>query len=203
MELAESFGDPGAFQAQAVGYGAGHKDPREGPPNLVRIQLGKRVEQRAPSASPRVWLLETNLDDTTGEEAGHALRACLEAGALDAWSVPVTMKKSRPGLVVMVLVRSEARAAVERVLFDTTPTLGLRAREVERVECAREVVEVELHGAHVRVKLRHRPHAALDERDASAEFEDLERLAASTGLSTRECERAAVALALQHYKSRT
>ena len=203
MELAESFGDPGAFQAQAVGYGAGHKDPREGPPNLVRIQLGKRVEQRAPSASPRVWLLETNLDDTTGEEVGHALRACLEAGALDAWCVPVTMKKSRPGLVVTVLVRSEARAAVERVLFDTTPTLGLRAREVERVECAREVVEVDLHGARVRVKLRHRPHAALDERDASAEFEDLERLAASTGLSTRECERAAVALALRHYKSRT
>lgn len=193
VELVESFGDPGGFAARAVGYGAGHKDPAEGPPNLVRVQLG---ELQAAGPAARVWQLSVNLDDATGEELGLALRAALAAGALDAWCTPATMKKGRPGTVLSALVRDAQRGAVERELLDRTPTLGVRAVQCERLECGREIVEVELEGAKVRVKLRRRPHAPLDERDCSPEFDDLERLAAATGRSTRELERRAIALAL-------
>lgn len=193
VELVERFGDPGEFAARAVGYGAGHKDPGEGPPNLVRVQLGELPQD---ASATRVWQLSANLDDATGEELGRALRACLAAGALDAWCVPATMKKGRPGVVLSALVRASGRAEVERVLLDCTPTLGVRATPCERLECARETVEVELEGERVRVKLRRRPHAPLDERDCSPEFDELERIAARTGSSTRELERRAIALVL-------
>lgn len=198
VELVGHFGDPGPFAARAVGYGAGHKDPPEGPPNLVRVQLGEpatAVDPRAsapPSARPRVWLLESNLDDTTGEELGLALQHLLAAGALDAWCVPATMKKGRPGVVLCALAKDSDRAALERVYLDCTPTLGVRSTTWERLECARHTVVVQIEGCPVRVKVRTRPHARLDERDLSAEHDDLVVAAGRSGRGLRELERIAL-----------
>jgi len=199
VELVENFGDPGAFIAQSVGYGAGHKDPTEGPPNLVRVQLGEVGTGIGASASTparaRVWLLESNLDDATGEEVGLALQRLFAAGALDAWCAPVTMKKGRPGVVLCALAKEPDRDTLERVYLDWTPTLGVRSTLWQRLECARQSVTVQVDGRPVRVKVRTRPWASLDERDFSPEQEDLVVLAGGSARGIRELERLAIQLA--------
>ena len=198
VEVADSFDPPGAFVAERIGYGAGARDPSDGPPNVLRVQLGE--EARRP-ARAEAWILEVNLDDVTGEELAHAARALRAAGALDVWTVPVQMKKERPGIVLSALCRDEGRTDLERVLFEETPTLGVRWTRCERTECGRRTVEVEVAGARVRVKVRERPRYAgaspPGERDLSPEHDDLVRAAGTTGLSLREVERRAILQALE------
>jgi uncharacterized protein (TIGR00299 family) protein len=197
VEIVDSFEPPGAFVAERIGYGAGARDPEDGPPNVLRVQLGSAGKA---GARAEAWLLEVNLDDVTGEELAHAARALREAGALDVWSAPVQMKKDRPGVVLSALCRADQRPALERVLFEETPTLGLRWIECQRAECGRRTLEVDLAGVRVRVKVRERPSypgaSPPGERDLSPEYDDLERAAASAGLTLREAERRAVASAL-------
>ncbi len=194
-ELAPAFGAPGAFVPERIGYGAGHRDPKDGPPNVLRVQLG-HVPARA-AAGAEAWLVEVNLDDMTGEELAHAAARVFAAGALDVWSAPVVMKKGRPGVVLSALCRAQDRPRIEAALFEHTSTLGLRWRAVERTECARRVIEVEVAGERVRVKVRERPGAAAGERDLSPEHDDLAALAQRSGRSIRELERAAIAAALR------
>jgi uncharacterized protein (DUF111 family) len=197
VEIADSFEPPGAFVAERIGYGAGARDPADGPPNILRVQLGREVKE-APAA--RAWLLEVNLDDVTGEELAHAARSLRAAGALDVWSTPVQMKKERPGVVLSALCRVERKPDLERVLFEETPTLGLRWIECLRTECGRRTIEVDLGGVRVRVKVRERPEysgaSPAGERDLSPEHDDLVRAAAAAGISLREAERHAIAAAL-------
>ena len=191
-ELVDVYGPPGAFAAAAIGYGAGTRDPAEGPPNLLRVQLGGSPRRAEPPAP--VWLLEFNLDDATGEEVGFCLQELRAAGALEAWWAPVQMKKDRPGGVVTALCREPARPGLERVAFDHTPTLGLRWSPVERTECEREELAIELHGRRVRVVRRRRPGegSALAAIDLSPEHDDLAALARETGRPLRELEREVV-----------
>jgi uncharacterized protein (DUF111 family) len=146
--------DSGAlgFLTERVGYGAGTKDFPSGPPNLLRVQLG--TVHAAAGERAAAWLLEVNLDDATPQEVGHALGRLRAAGALEAWTVPVQMKKDRPGVVLTALARSEDRHALEAAVFGCTPTFGLRWRAVERRECRREAGSVVVDGEVVRVKVR-------------------------------------------------
>ena len=191
----------GPFEVAASGYGAGRRDPGHGPPNLVRVALGRPLGASASAGDHEraaAWLLEVNLDDATGEELGWCVAGLREAGALDVWSAPVQMKKDRPGVVLSALCRESARADLERVVFERTPTLGVRWSEVRRTECARETIAVEVGGERVSVKVRRRPGvAAPSELDLSPEHDDLARLARSSGRGLRELERLAVAAALQ------
>lgn len=196
-EIAPEFGALRAFTPARIGYGAGHRDPKTGPPNILRVQLGSvpHVEtQRA-----LVSLAEVNLDDMTGEEIAFACERAFEAGALDVWTVPIGMKKGRPGVVLSVLVRPEQRSQLESALFSSTSTLGIRWREMERSECAREVVAVEVEGRTVRVKVRTRPGQPVTERDLSPEHDDLAAWASASGRSIRELERTVVAAALRRF----
>jgi uncharacterized protein (TIGR00299 family) protein len=196
-EIADSFAPPGGFVAERIGYGAGARDPDDGPPNVLRVQLGTEA---AAGRGATAWLLEVNLDDVTGEELAHAARALREAGALDVWTTPVQMKKERPGAVLSALCREERKPELERVVFEETPTLGLRWIECSRVECGRRTVEVDLGPARVRVKVRERPpypgSSPPGERDLSPEHDDLSRAAGLLGISLREAERRAIAAAL-------
>jgi uncharacterized protein (TIGR00299 family) protein len=188
VELVEQFGSPGDFVTDAVGYGAGHRDPREGPPNVLRVQLGRAVAVRT---RPEVWTLECNLDDMTGEELGFLLQRVRDAGALEAWSSPVSMKKDRPAVIVSALCRDAARAELERVLFDHSTALGVRWTRSERTECTRRDFTLEVDGQRVRGQRRVRPGAdegAADERDLAFEYDDLAALALARGISLREAE---------------
>lgn len=197
-ELTADFRPPARFEAQKIGYGAGTRDPKDGPPNLCRVQLGTSAAAAGP-ARALAFLGELQLDDMTGEEVGVALAALRGAGALDVWCSPVAMKKDRPGVLVSFLAREEARVTLEAAVFEHTTSLGLRWRPVERVECGREVLEVELEGHKLRVKRRVRPEypgrSADGERDLSPEHDDVARVAAALKLSLREVERRAIELA--------
>jgi hypothetical protein len=184
-EYVESFDPPAGFVAERVGYGAGHRDPSEGPPNLVRVQLG----QADVAGTAVVWCAEVNVDDMTGEELGFLMGALRDAGALEAWSAPVQMKKDRPGALVSALVREECREALERAIFTHSTTLGVRWTRHTRTECARETLEVEVLGHPVRVKRRHRPGTAGEPArpvDLKPEYDDLVRVAQATGRPLRE-----------------
>jgi len=186
----DDFEPPAGFTARAVGYGAGHADPAEGPPNLARVQLGELSSPGPERAA--AWLVEVNLDDMPAAEIGHAVGELRAAGALEVWTHAVQMKKDRPGVVLSALARADTRAALERVLFDQTSTFGVRWREVERSECRRSQVEVALEGIPVRVKVRERPARPVEECDLFPEHDDLARAARELGRPLAELRRHAV-----------
>jgi len=207
VEFCPAFESPGAFVPEAIGYGAGHRDPKVGPPNILRVQLGRvRAPVSRASSSPKnVWQVDVNLDDMTGEELATAADALRAAGALDVWMSNVVMKKGRPGVVLSALCRADGtredgRRALETVLFEHTSTLGMRWSQYERTECGRRIVDVVVEGAAVRVKVRERPNtgapAPLSARDLSPEHDDLAALAQATSISIRELERRAIDAAL-------
>jgi hypothetical protein len=181
-ELAE-IGPLPAIVPARVGYGVGTRSWPDRP-NVLRATLGEPAERG------ELWLLEANLDDATGQIVARALEASLEAGALDAWSAPITMKKGRPAVLVAALVEEARRGAVTRVLFAETTTLGVRRRRVERDVLAREVRTVETPYGPVRVKV-----ALLDgvEIGAQPEHDDCLALAREKGVALREVIAAAAA----------
>lgn len=197
-ELTTEFGGAGDFIAEAVGYGGGAREFEAGPPNLARVQLGRSTSA---AGGAEAWLLEVQLDDATGEELGLCVQALREAGALDVWTQALQMKKDRPGVLLSALGRLGDRPRLEGVVFEHTPTLGLRWTRVERTECPRQALELELEGQRLRLQLRQRPEypgrTPFGERDVFVEYEDLVRLARHRGWSLREAERRAVAQALE------
>lgn len=123
-----------SLRITAIGYGAGSKDLVE-QPNVLRIFVG---EGPFAPAQDIVWHLETNLDDAPGEVVGYTLARLLELGALDVWATPVVMKKSRPGVVLCVLVPEALREQAEEVIFRETGTLGIRRLQVYRTKLMRQ-----------------------------------------------------------------
>lgn len=206
-ELVERFEPEEALVVLRQGLGGGQREPELGPPNFVRVSLcaSPVLEAGIPGGGGRreVWQLCCNLDDMTGEELAFLAEELRAAGALDVWSTPVQMKKGRPGALVQALARPTEREALERVLFQRTPTLGARWTRCERVECGREELTVELHGRPVRVKRRIRPAGGDTSLDLSPEYDDLAALARATGLELRELERAAVESAQRQLAQRT
>ncbi|MEN3303301.1 nickel pincer cofactor biosynthesis protein LarC [Pseudonocardia sp.] len=142
------FGPVPAMTLGGVGYGAGGRDV-PGRPNVLQALLGRGAE--AGTSVPMV-LLETNVDDVTGETLGHLLDRLLAAGAADAWITPIVMKKSRPAHTVHVLVAPERVAECERLVLAETGSLGLRRSPVDRLALPRRTSTVEVDGHPVRMK---------------------------------------------------
>lgn len=164
------FGPVPAMTVHAVGYGAGGRDDPERP-NVVQALLGapagpvagSEAEALAGSEVTSMVLLETTVDDVSGEVLGHVLERALAAGAADAWITPVVMKKSRPGHTVHVLAAPGAASACEMLLLRETGSLGLRRRTVERLALPRHTTEVDV-GGHT-VAIKHGPWGAKPEHD--------------------------------------
>jgi hypothetical protein len=131
--LAESFGPLPAMTIERIGCGAGQKDFSERP-NLLRLLLGQSVDAGVGDApgTDQVCMLETNLDDVSGEVVGHCIARLWEAGALDVFSTAVQMKKNRPGVMLTVLCRPGDAPALDDILFHETGTLGIRRWLVDR-----------------------------------------------------------------------
>lgn len=133
--------EPGRFPdmtLEAVGYGAGALD-LPGRPNVVRILLGRAAR---PEEVDAIYLVETNLDNVSGELVGYLFEKLFAAGAVDVYTTPLQMKKSRPGIQVSVLVPPSRRSAVEELLLRETPTFGVRRVLMERTKLERRMVEV-------------------------------------------------------------
>jgi pyridinium-3,5-bisthiocarboxylic acid mononucleotide nickel chelatase len=178
---------------EAIGYGAGARDP-DGMPNVVRVVLGSPSRGTADEEVPErpLTMLETNLDDMSPEFVADAVTALLRAGALDAWTSPVAMKKGRPGVLLSVLCDPRDESAVRAVFFETTSTFGVRSHTVRRAELARRTETVEVGEGTVRVKV-----GSLGGRVVSVkpEHDDVAAVAERSGRPAREVHEEAVAAA--------
>ncbi len=182
-------GDPPAMTVERVGYGVGTARWPDRP-NVLRMTLGEEARAEAEPKAGALYVLEANLDDCPGQFAARAIEAALEAGALDAWVAPLTMKKGRPGYLLSALVRGERRSAVTDVFLAETTTLGVRSHPVDRVELAREQVAVETPYGTVRVKVGREAGRVLT---AQPEYEDCLARARERGVPVKEVAAAAAA----------
>ena len=176
---------PPDFIVEKIGYGVGTKDFRDRP-NVLRASLG-RAEARAEG----LWVVEANLDDSTPQLLGYLIEHLLGTkGALDAWVLPATMKKARPGHVLSVLVDGGAKETVVDTLLRESTTLGVRSYRVERTALERDWVEVETPWGRVRVKRGLRGGVVLN---AHPEFEDCRKVAEASGVPLKQVMAAALA----------
>lgn len=186
--LADEFGPAPSGQMTATGYGAGSREGKsDEPPNVVR--LWSLDEAWTASGTQRITILETQVDDVLGEDLGDLLEGLLSAGALDAFLIPTLHKKSRPGSLVTVLCQPEHADRLERELFLRTGTLGVRRRTSERRALERSWSQVTVRDQEVRVKCA---YLAGELIQALPEFDDLRRVAESTGLPVRQLRQEAL-----------
>jgi uncharacterized protein (TIGR00299 family) protein len=180
-------GEPPLFTPRRTGYGVGTvRWPDRA--NVLRMTLAEASDPL--TARRGVVQIEANLDDCPGQLVARAIEAALEAGALDAWAIPCTMKKGRPGIVLAALAGEDLREAVVRALLAETTTLGVRIRPVERVELERALVGVETEYGVVRVKVG---RLAGDVLGAHPEYEDCVARARERGVAVKEVMAAAAA----------
>lgn len=197
---AARYDPPPAMTLARTGYGAGTRELPDRP-NVVSVTLGTAAPAAGAASGPAAGagstpvaealeLLETNLDDVTGETLGYVIARALAAGALDAWVSPAVMKKGRPAHILHVLTRPADTAAMRQLVFAETGTLGIRCSAVDRTALPRHSMTIDLYGMPVRVKQG--PNGAKPEHD------DLASVASSLGLPLRAVgERAARVLAGQ------
>lgn len=147
-----------------------------------------RAMAAVPGAAVTEELVElaTNLDDVTGEQLGHALEEMLSAGALDAWAVPIVMKKGRPAHTLAVLCPPDDVTRLADLAARLTGTLGLRARTVIRTALERRTSTVDVDGQSVTVK--HGPHRS------KPEWSDVAVAAAALSRTPAEIAQAAASL---------
>lgn len=178
-----------AFAPERAGWGAGQRELPDRP-NLLRVVLGARnglSDEKIVGASH--VMLEANVDDMTGEVAAHAIEALLAVGALDAWAVPITMKKGRPALTIAALARAPEADAVATALLRETTSIGVRKIPVTRTERPRRTVTVETAYGRVRVKISEGPFGP---PQIKPEFEDCAAAARMHGVTLREVIQAAL-----------
>jgi len=177
--LADSFGAMPAMTVTATGFGAGRREGQNRP-NVLRVLIGQTA---AAGETDEVTVLQANLDDTPPEAIGHVIDKLLLAGALDAFSTPIGMKKNRPAVMITVLVDADMVAACEDLLFAETTTFGVRRHQVLRSKLERTFDEVATRFGTVRVKVGRRLGRVVT---ASPEYEDCRAAAEQHGVALRE-----------------
>lgn len=148
--------DPGTvagYTILATGYGAGSRDPHHAP-NVLRVMLADTAGTGAAGSQDTVDLLETSVDDVSGEVIAHAIARFMEAGARDASATPVIMKKGRPGFLIRVISLPETSAQLAELMALELGTLGVRCiPAVHRFIADRTTGEAEIEIAGKRRKL--------------------------------------------------
>ncbi len=142
--------DLGIFRVEAVGYGAGTRDPA-GIPNVIRAMIVETTDKTGVLSTDSVDVLETNVDDVSGEVIAHTIERLLEAGARDASAIPVIMKKGRPGFLIRVICTGDTSETLAELIARELGTLGVRCiPAVHRFIAERtiEYVDVEIAGKH-------------------------------------------------------
>jgi uncharacterized protein (DUF111 family) len=186
--LAAECGPLPPMTVSTVGIGAGGRDV-PGRANVTRVVLGT-VDPGATGTT--MWQLETNVDDLDPRVWPTVLAALHDAGAADAWLVPIVMKKGRPAHTLCVLAHEPEKDALRDAVFTLTGTLGVRETPVHRVALDRGARLVPVTGGVVRVKAGLRAGRVVH---ATPEFEDAARIARERGLPVRDVLEEAIAAA--------
>jgi len=164
-----------------TGYGAGSKVIPELPNLLRAILLEKRQEQEYDQA----LLIETNVDDMNSEIYPHVIEKLLEIGAMDAYLIPIIMKKGRPGVLLSVLCSPDLKDAVLDIIYRETSTLGVRMLHVDRTKLPRKEITVQTdYGA-----IKGKEARWGDQIRRTPEFEDCKRIANEKGVPLQEVYR--------------
>jgi len=151
--LSKRFAPFPAMKIEKAGYGAGTRDFPEHP-NLLRITIGEvEPTDRANTSNDRIAVLEANLDDLSPQVLAYAMERLQAEGALDVFSVPVQMKKSRPGALLTVLAKMEDADRLTKTIFAETTTLGVRRHEEQRQTLSRRWETVDTTWGPVRIKI--------------------------------------------------
>ncbi|MDP6443924.1 MAG: nickel pincer cofactor biosynthesis protein LarC [Pirellulaceae bacterium] len=168
--MVDEFGPLPPMNIETIGYGAGDKDfPAQA--NVLRLIVGEA--EGGAGLADQVWVLETNLDDVSGELIGHCSNLLAENGALDVYTTAIQMKKNRPGVKLSVLCTAEKINKLERIIFRETSTLGVRRWPASRHKLERQAGSVETEYGPVAGKV-----ALLEaEHSFSPEYEDCRRIA--------------------------
>jgi pyridinium-3,5-bisthiocarboxylic acid mononucleotide nickel chelatase len=190
--LSQESCDLPAMSVRTVGVGAGTANV-PGRPNVVRVVLGDRGDRPAqPDDQATMSVLETNVDDMDPRVWPTVLASLLNAGAADAWLVPIVMKKGRPAHTLAVLTQADRRDLLRRLIFELTSTIGVREFAVTRTALDRFWVPLPVAGGQVRLKVAHRGGEVLH---ATPEFDDAAALATERSVPVRRVLEEAVAAA--------
>ena len=174
--LSSRFGEFPAMTACKSGYGAGSRD-FAAHPNVVRLTLGETpsLSFAGKIASETISVLEANLDDLNPQVFGYVMDKLLEEGALDAFGIPVQMKKNRPGMLLTVLCKPEEADRLAQIIFAESTTLGVRRREERRQALARRWENVSTPWGEIRIKIASMNGTVTN---YAPEYEDCRRVAA-------------------------
>src|SRR5208282_3548237 len=184
-EFVDRFGAMDNLVAEKIGFGLGTRENRTRP-NVLRVVLGKGtngtsdIQQPISSLQSRDWerdriaVLETNLDDCTGEILGSFMETALAAGALDVFHTPIQMKKNRPGVLLTVLCAETEADKFSELMLRKTTAFGVRKTIAERRKLRREFVDVETEFGKVTVKIGRLGGKVVQ---AAPEFESAKKLA--------------------------
>jgi len=169
------FGNMPAMSVHSIGYGMGKKEFDR--PNCVRAMLGESMDK-----TDLVFELSCNIDDMTAEEIGFAAEMLLESGALDVYTIPIGMKKSRPGTMLCVLCREQDKDKMLRLIFKHTTTLGVRECAMQRSTLSRKIESINTPYGTVRKKCA----SGFGAERMKYEYEDLAHIAREHVMSIAE-----------------
>ncbi len=178
--VVNQFGPVPPMQIEKIGYGAGDRDFAE-QANILRVLIGQSVSPIV--ARDQVTVLETNLDQATGEMVGYCMDRLIDAGALDVYATPIVMKKNRPATKLTVLCPLGQEDRLEQILFAEVSTIGIRRWTVDRHKLPREVVELSSPWGPIAGKRVTLPDGQVR---AVPEFEDCRRVAEQHHVSFSE-----------------
>ncbi|MBE9210034.1 nickel pincer cofactor biosynthesis protein LarC [Nostoc sp. LEGE 06077] len=202
--LVREFGNPPSMTIKQVGLGAGTINLPI--PNIIRLWLGESTSLQADVAPSQqispiletISVLETQIDDLNPQAIGYVFEALFAAGAVDVFTQPIGMKKSRPGILLTVICHLDNLLKCEAILFRETSTLGIRRTTQQRAILQREIQQVETKYGNVRIKVAWQ--GELQDKfitNVQPEYEDCAELARQHNLPWREIHR----LALQSWYS--
>lgn len=213
MKILGLLGEPAVFpdkacvEKAALGSVAGQEDPQkreglravvltEAVPEKTEKRLQKNGEMQL-EKQDRVRVLETNVDDCSGEQLGYAIDCLMRAGALDASCFPIYMKKGRPAYMLQVICREEKQEMLEDIIFRETTSIGLRRYEEKRRILPRAFEEAVLKDGHkVRIKVCYH-HG---QKFCYPEYENVKQVCEETGRPFREVYEEASAAAGEYYE---
>jgi uncharacterized protein (TIGR00299 family) protein len=216
--LASAFGPPPPMQVQLIGLGAGSRNLAI--PNILRLWIGRKEEGRGKKEEGRgkkeegreenstndqlaitnlqetICVLETQIDDLSPQAIGYVFDTLFLAGALDVFTTPIVMKKSRLGVLLTAICHPKFQDACEAVMFRETTTLGIRRSTQQRTILHREFETVQTEYGEVKIKVAKSGETIVN---VQPEYEDCAEIARLNNVSWREVHR----LALQSWHDRT
>lgn len=172
------FGDMPVMNVSRIGYGMGKKDFEMA--NCIRAMLGETQDKK-----DEIIEFSCNMDDMTGEKTAFAAERLFEAGALDVYTVPIGMKKNRPGIMLCVLCHDSEKEDIIHVIFKHTSTIGIREKRMQRYILERDVEDVATPLGSIRRKNTY----GYGVKHSKWEYEDLKKTALEKGLSIDEIEK--------------